>query len=838
MWGIAAVASILGVLLPHASSVAAEPDDALKDFGACVSAGGTARVLLLMDTSASLRETDPEGTRVDAARYLMDGLGEFARDADASLDVAVAGFADSFEVSLPWTSVAGKGNARISEAVEKFADRDSGWETDYWLALQGARSYLGEGAPANVCKALVWLTDGMYDLDVRDSDEEREKFGVTKPYLAGVRLTSESAVARAERSGSTDLCRPGGVADALRADEITTLGIGLRGRGETADFGLMSGVATRAEVGGSECGRTQARGRGDFVLAEDVSDLFFAFDALSDPKSPALSQTTPLCQGEVCAKGRHSFVTDRSIVSATVLGSATVPGYEAVFVTPAGERLRLAPNQSLDVKRSGFTVRAKWRTDSVFSAKLERGTGAAWDGSWGVVFVDPSRSGRGEARTNIRLKSDLTPVWDGNGELVAGTKSPLALGIAVGDGSRLGPSDLAGDLTLDVVLDGAGREPVVLARGLTPAELQRPVVVDLTSQGPGPARLLLEMSLVTAGSTGPETPNVARSVGYEVNVQAPGVYPRLPRLVDFGRGDTNDAVTATLRWKGAGCVWLESASLDVLPSGVTGADLSAAADDRESCARDELVLSLSPENGGAGLLSGTATVKAVPAEGAGEALEFPVRVRYEMEPPADEVVRWWVFAVVLGLGVALPLLLLAALKKRGATLSGDGVAVAVLRGRIGPDGSFLDRVAIEREKDRVLTFSKRQAMLHVTNRARLAVRAHAWNPAAVPDVRLEDRSGFTSGGSSLPLALQHTWVATLDPHNPLDGDVEVVLIRPISGQGAEELLADARAKVPEMVAAIRQKAAPGTPAARRTDEWDGRGTSAGTTSVRVEDDEW
>nr|WP_255668781.1 VWA domain-containing protein [Aeromicrobium duanguangcaii] len=839
---------ILTLATPVTRAEAASAKQPLQDFGACIAGGGKARVLLLLDTSASLKTSDPVATRVDAARHLTDRLGTFTKASGAALEVAVAGFAGDFKVSLPWTALDGAGKRDVATSVDKFRGRNTGWETDYWQALQGARTYLADGDAD--CKALVWLTDGMYDLDQRSTQQEKDDYGTTKPYAPDIRLTSAGSVERVERVGSRDLCRAGGVADAIRADGVTTVAIALQGQdqGDSNDFGLMSGVATRSKVDGGKCGDRDARGKGSFVLAEDVGDLFFAFDALSDPENLPKERTTPLCQGEVCPAGRHSFVTDRSISSVSVLGSADVKGFEAVFVTPAGERLTLAPGGSLKEERPGFELRASWSTDAVFSATLERGEAASWEGTWSVVFVDPAKTGRGKARTNIRLVSDLAPVWGQDDELVVGDESSLDVGLALGDGSRVEPKELQSNVSVGVLLDRGADGRSVLAEDLSAADLQKPVTVDLSKEGPGAGRLVLEMSLTTADPGGKGTELGPRTVSYPVTVQAPGEYPRVPGSIDFGRGDSVDAVDLPVRWKGGGCVWLASSQTDVLPSGVPGAALASTASDADTCAEDEIVLSLTPEEAGAGLLGGTVLLRALPADGPGDAIEIPVRFRYEMEPAPNETVRWGVFALVMALGLAIPVALLAAVKKHGAVLAGDGVAVAVLRGQVNESQSFLVGAAVPRHEHHVHVFADRQTSLIISDRLTLRVKFHPFALVTAPEVRADDAAYVTSQGHALPLAVRGNWVATLDPHAPGTGDVEVVLLMPISGQGIDAVLADARMKVPSAVAKLRGKhghdAAPAAANSRANfdDEWgtpsSGATPNPTTASDVVDDDVW
>ena len=62
---------------------AAESGDPVRRLGACAASGAPTDVLLVLDRSASLKDTDPDDTRVDAAQYFLKRLAEFAEDSGA-----------------------------------------------------------------------------------------------------------------------------------------------------------------------------------------------------------------------------------------------------------------------------------------------------------------------------------------------------------------------------------------------------------------------------------------------------------------------------------------------------------------------------------------------------------------------------------------------------------------------------------------------------------------------------------------------------------------------------------------------------------------------------------
>src|SRR4051795_6130218 len=76
-----------------------------KRFGACLASQKTGDLLLLFDESSSLQQTDPQAARVQAARYLLQTLGRYADRVNANLDVAVAGFSNTYKPELDWTKL-------------------------------------------------------------------------------------------------------------------------------------------------------------------------------------------------------------------------------------------------------------------------------------------------------------------------------------------------------------------------------------------------------------------------------------------------------------------------------------------------------------------------------------------------------------------------------------------------------------------------------------------------------------------------------------------------------------------------------------------------------------
>lgn len=839
----AALAAVFAMLSPVLIFAPASADDAVQRLGACLAGGGQGDLLIVMDASASLRESDPDNHRVEAAGYLLEQLATFVDQTDASIDVALAGFAHDFEVSQDWTALDPETVDELVSAVSTYATKNTGWETDYWVALNGARSHLREKAGNGDCQALVWLSDGMFDLDARDSVSEQERYGVHKPYGPDVELTSKPAEQDVERAGKIDLCRTGGVADALRTQGVTTLAIGLQQSQPPNAFNLMKGVATGAPTQGKACGARNGSDAGVFVLAESIGDLFFAFDELADPEHSPISQTTPLCQAAFCPEGTHQFVLDPSISSVRVLAGSDLTDFYAVLVSPDGQRRRLQVGEDLDGALPAATLKATWLSEGVFALQIDRVRDRGWSGAWQVAIVDPSSTGKGSARSNIRLYGDLEPTWPDarSTELVAGQKAEIKIGLQRSDGSSVEPRDLNGDITVDatLMLDGGGQVPI--GADLDAQDLRRPLIVNLAEVPSGGARLNLAMVYTTADAGGIRgTTLEPQAVDFPVRIAPPPDYPTPPRHIDFGFGETTDPVTVSVPLSGKGCAWLGSAETLTLPEGLTSAPVSSSTATPDACQAGELSLTLTPNTLGSGLVSGRVTLMTRAEEASAPPIATTVPFTYEMERPLNQQVFWFAFPLVLLTGLLLPLLLLMLVKWWTSRIPGQSLSLLSVSGPVHDHGSFLDIVVPDPQKISNLPLAgadRRSVPLNAT--ARLKARPGLLRLTEPGHVVVVGQPATTSSGTRLPLAVQDRWVALLDPLDPHRGPVQVVLLLSAGAERLNDLLADARANVPDKVRQLRSTLGPAPTGAPPQDGFlDDWGAPSGGSSAASSHDNW
>ncbi len=149
----------VGTLLPTSTAGGQVVSGAAAD-AECTSL----EVLLLMDESASLKTTDPQNRRVEAADVLVRSLAASAQAAAGSVNLTIAGFGSGTnevgQAVLPADTEAAVG------LVQSFTTRTDERNTDYVLALLYAADHFARRPTVpTACKRLVWFTDGAYSID-------------------------------------------------------------------------------------------------------------------------------------------------------------------------------------------------------------------------------------------------------------------------------------------------------------------------------------------------------------------------------------------------------------------------------------------------------------------------------------------------------------------------------------------------------------------------------------------------------------------------------------------------------------------------------------------------
>lgn len=834
---------------------AAKSDSAVERFGACVNGGGTGEVLVVMDRSGSLKETDPQGVRITAAKYFVEQLdAAVTKRSGRLINVAIGAFDTKYEPVADWVPAKGS-SASLGAALEGMRNQNTGLDTDYWNAMSGARKELAEHTKnvANACPMAVWFSDGEYSVEPRSKDADAQALGDPKPYAADNKLATVADVAAVMAAGKKDLCRPGGVADQARLQGISTIAIGLSTKSSAVDFTFLKGMAT----GSNGCGEVTSPSPGEFFEAKNLQDVVFAFDQALTGGTVSEGK---VCQGNtVNADCTHSFVLDASIGSVHVLADSDAKNQRITMLTPSGAQVELVPNDALQTRDvAGASV--AWKSVvpgyqgavQTISLDLTRNAPDGLVGLWGLVFNADDATGT--SRTNLRIYGDIEPVWAeaGTSKIVAGQSSTVTLGVAHADGSPVDTAKLSDSSVLTWAVQSGG---TVLASGgpLRGAEMTAPQTVDLTKAAAGPVTFKVTLDVTTqpvAKHPGTKLESIVKD--FPLTLGAPPNYPTVPNAVTFPKSDSLDPVAATLPLTGEGCAWVEGEpTFLATPAGVS-LGFAASANSAESCATGPITLTMTPEQLGNGLVNGKVTVRTLPADKSAAPVSMPVTLNMEMEN-VSKTTLWLVLIGVTLLGILIPIGLLYVVKFLTAKIAGADLAVGTLRGQVTGTSAFTDSGAS------IPTEQLSRIVLDGTDRrevsiAGVTVRAKTGLGLTEPGYAVVDYAGRMAGGDSiaarvkqgakLPLSVQGHWSVALDQVDPHHGAVEVTAFTDSSASTLARVLDDIQAHLAEVVAKLRADlpagvaagaGAGGAAGAGVADEWGG---TPGGSTTSTSDDGW
>ena len=232
--------------------------------------------------------------------------------------MAIAGFSDTYSERKGLDHSVGEVLDSITATLDGFADRAGGTDTDYWLALGGARKTMQSG-DAPTCRMIAWFTDGKLDFTIRSSAD--------KPYAPGVSLDTEQDRKKMVEAAKTSLCRPGGLVDQVRSSDIITVAIGLAGKDvKAADFDLLKSIATGEQTSTGTCGDCAARCPATSTSPTTSTNCCSPSTNSAPRGQPPLTNETGACAVKVCDSGKHRFVLDSSVGSVNILASADRTG--------------------------------------------------------------------------------------------------------------------------------------------------------------------------------------------------------------------------------------------------------------------------------------------------------------------------------------------------------------------------------------------------------------------------------------------------------------------------------------------------------------------------------
>ena len=831
-----AVAMLIGAFSGWAApSADAEPTGGgAKRFGACLASQKTGDLLLLFDESSSLQETDPQAARVQAARYLLQTLGKYADRVGANLEVASAGFSDTYAPEHDWTKLTGSTADQVSSELSSIAGKNTGIDTDYWLALDGARQELATRGPGanggQRCQAIAWFSDGKIDFTPR---------ATSKPYADGVNLDSPTGIDDTTKRAVDSICRPGGLADQLRSSGIIMLGIGLGANKTPSDFDVMSAISTAHGLSGMACGKITDPVPGDFYPVSNIDDMLFGFDALNP--DPGTTQQGPVCQLQVCPEARHNFVLDRSIKTVNILGSGGVAGVVPYLISPSGKTLELPRKDGRNTADiDGVPVTYEWQSESAQTISLQNTGAPQWAGQWAIVYVDTTgQHPDAVSKVSIHITTDIFPALTGadkvswrSGQVLKG----LTFGLVDGQGKPMQPTDLAGTATMSAALVPDGAAPIPLLQSVAKDDIANPVDADLTKVTPGHAVLRMSLVITTAPATDPSGAQIApgtqlspQDVDVPVQILPKLGLPTPGERIDFGTVQAAKGATAPLNITGPGCAWIadaDAAKVVAAPDDIGTPRVTSTANSAQNCMKvqagqtAQLPVTLRTDHDGHGGLNGTVPVHVAALDNPSDAQVVEVPFVASLIQPLNTTNFVLVLIAALLLGPGIPLALLYASKWWVSKI---------------PDTPMLaERIEVEVNDDVVLRDGEPFAMADTDLIQPVPGMAGGTRKLSVQGVTLTatmgrspfgagyvtvDADGLVSVGSELPatdstglravlpLAVHNKWVVLHDPRGPANV-AEVLLL--VSGRTdtatRERLYEDVARRLPELLNGLRLRA--------------------------------
>jgi hypothetical protein len=695
---------------PLAAAATTSTVHGLQAWAACVKGAGQGDLLVMIDASGSLRQTDADGKRIAATNFLIrqlrDVAGSSANGSDApDIRIALSAFGEHFTMVDSWRPLGPPGQLE-SLVQSQFANRNTERDTDYLIALNGAQQSLAQERAARAsaggkasCQALVWISDGDYDIQA-DGRTER------KPYAPDVPLNTRADAAKAVDLGYRTLCRPRGLVDGVRSEGVHTLSVGLRAD-QNANFERFQALAV-GTAGPVTCGGA-APASGDFFLADHLEDLLqaiedgFAGDNGGNLGGPECRLTDPNCLG-------HPFVLDTSVHAFRALSVADRAGLEVWLLPPdqsvtdgrAGVHLAFqatTAGTTQEVLTGAFRVEYRWETSRALSVSVTRRAGTAdsgWAGRWWIRLVDPKNVVQGgQSWLRLTIQGDKQPYvvdLDSGAQLSLDARH-LTFGVRNASGTPVDVTQLPGVVELDAILtDSAGTALTLLSQARNSA-IGRPVTVDLSRMHTGVASIRLTLRSRTAdvsmpgGQVVPGTWLNDEIVDLPLTIIAPPSYPQVEtRHLDFGSlaaGVTQ--ATAQIVVSGNGCVWVTAGRSTAVPEGVGGIQLQGReAISRSTCQRVNgqhiaVPVVIRADHVGDGLAAGTVVVSAVPSDADHPVEEIGTTVGYDatLQTKIDRLRFIHALASALALGLGVPILAWLLLCWRTARLPKANVDIAV-----------------------------------------------------------------------------------------------------------------------------------------------------------------
>lgn len=773
-------------------------DPAIDDLVGCVQGSRQLLVLFLIDESASLKATDPDDRRVDAARGALDSLIALSSSegsASPKVDVALAAFSNEYRLVQDWTPAGPDTASSLNASLDEFANFNSGIDTDFVNALSAGRESLADEA-ANVttnggaapCRAVMLFTDGGYDLAVRTTEKDQERLGTTKTYAPGIELTTPEAVQKAEARGRRELCEPGKLADRLRSDDITLLTVALSGDvARRSQYPLAA--ATTGKADDYTCGTQPKKGatarvQGAYLPAEDIDVLVTQFNGVGTRLAGGNllpgSDQVEICGADPCDDGSRTFELDPSLRRAQILALAPEPGTAIVVEGPDDQTVTIDDAGTAKVGATELTTRRVagrgYAIDLARPDDLE-----SWTGEWKVSIVDPKGDQEGDPATlQIYVFSDIGVAFEELPALERGAATDISVVLQVPKKVKAASIVKSAEAEVRLVNPVTGEVAVVPLDGPPsgPFTGTYETPADTTSnamRATATVRIETASGAKLVSQSGTSEILVRRPKG---SIQFAPASLKMPSLTGEGSSEVQMSLVGG---KEPGCVWFGPTKVPDAPEGAS--PVEATLDGQplpgpSSCIKipadgnTTITIELTPAGRATGTVRGTLEVhEKLDSQKEGSTTQVPFR--FDMARGIDEEKRLVLSGLLIVVGLGLPLLLLLLLNSLTARFQVlDAVRGAALPVRVKgtkitrSDGALTRALSLRPDDFGSLSAAgndRRFAFGGVEFRARASRNPFGATIAmAAPEGGAEKLKGREGSRVELDPALAGSWIFLLD----------------------------------------------------------------------------
>lgn len=617
----AMIAVLLGITTLATSPAHAEPPHPTRDgsryLATCLQSAKTLNVLVLLDRSGSLANTDPDDVRYDGLLTALNSLSQRTRpDGQAiAIQVAVAAFDQEYvgaKSIAGWTRING---ADSEKTIDRLMERtrantfNPNGSTNFQAALDGALKEFDGRTGVGTCNALLWFTDGEFEVS------------------GGVDVTPLR----------DEMCRKDGVVDQIREMGVVVIGVQLGDQ----DFDLKP--MSLGEGAGQTCGTVpfpETNPPGIYLRADEAGTL-----------SRVLGGLGLLLQG--CSDAGPSGLIDPGI-RRMIVSVPTAKRVSKIWLrTPDGENLDIAANGGSAV--AGYTTQ-----------------GTAYDGFASIEITFPPGRGAGQwevsadqsidkEEISFCVFSDLSLIKDDNQNVPAGPGATITAQVVDMSSTPASMADFVGITASATVLGADGKPRIAHASVDAAGEVAITIEAD-----PRDARLDVEAKVEFETQSGVSLTPLILRFGQQLMLSEdyPSVSPA--DVLDLGAAIKRGAAQAefTLRGspKGETEVCFDAPSDLVVPPEAQGTTL----DYEHGCVGlgvgevKTMSVSMTPLSAAVGDGSALVPVELHPIAASADAgtssMEVPVTWRFE-----DPLNPWAVLVttiIVAALSLVLPVLAL------------------------------------------------------------------------------------------------------------------------------------------------------------------------------------